>query len=133
MEGGLENVVAAETVLSDVDGQAGRLTIRGYPLEALAGEWSFEAVVRLLFDGFFADLPDDATLARARDFARWPVGALQATKRTLLALRRERVDAALRVEDEGMRKQAGSPENMEAVRAFLEKRPPDFRKLRPLC
>jgi enoyl-CoA hydratase/carnithine racemase len=79
-------------------------------------------------------LPDaqllDATLARAREFARWPVGSLQATKRTLLAQRRERVESALRAEDEGMRRQAGSPENMEAVRAFLEKRPPDFRKLR---
>jgi enoyl-CoA hydratase/carnithine racemase len=72
----------------------------------------------------------DATRARARQFAQWPVGALQATKRTLLALRRERTLAALRVEDEGMRRQAGSPENVEAVRAFLEKRPPDFKKLR---
>jgi enoyl-CoA hydratase/carnithine racemase len=71
-----------------------------------------------------------ATLARAREFARWPVGALQATKQTLLAARSERVAAALRAEDEGMRRQAGSPENLEAVRAFLEKRPPDFRKLR---
>lgn len=72
-----------------------------------------------------------AALARAREFARWPVGALQATKRTLLAARRERIERALRVEDEGMRAQAGSPENLEAMRAFLEKRPPDFRKLRP--
>jgi enoyl-CoA hydratase/carnithine racemase len=72
-----------------------------------------------------------ATLARAREFARWPVGALQATKRTLLAVRRDRIAVALRAEDEGMRRQAGSPENQEAVRAFLEKRPPDFRKLRP--
>ena len=38
--------------------------------------------------------------------------------------------AAKYAEDEGMRRQAGSPENLEAVRAFLEKRPPDFRKLR---
>ena len=72
----------------------------------------------------------DATLARARDFAKWPVGALQATKRTLLAARRVRVERALRAEDEGMRRQAGSPENLEAVRAFLERRPPDFRRLR---
>jgi enoyl-CoA hydratase/carnithine racemase len=71
-----------------------------------------------------------AALARAREFARWPVGALQATKRTLLAARRERVREALRAEDEGMRRQAGSPENIEAVRAFMEKRQPDFRKLR---
>jgi enoyl-CoA hydratase/carnithine racemase len=71
-----------------------------------------------------------ATLARAREFARWPVGSLQATKRTLLAARRERVLAALRAEDEGMRRQAGSPENVEAIRAFMEKRAPDFKKLR---
>ena len=29
-----------------------------------------------------------------------------------------------------MRQQAGSPENLEAVRAFMEKRAPDFLKLR---
>ena len=68
--------------------------------------------------------------ARPRHRA-WPVGALQATKRTLLAARRARIELALRAEDEGMRKQAGSPENLEAVRAFMEKRAPDFRKLRP--
>ena len=72
----------------------------------------------------------DATLARARDIAKWPVGSLQATKRTLLAARKAKVELALRAEDEGMRKQAGSPENLEAVRAFMEKRAPDFRKLR---
>jgi enoyl-CoA hydratase/carnithine racemase len=71
-----------------------------------------------------------ATLARAHDIAKWPVGALQATKRTLLAARRARVELALRAEDEGMRRQAGSPENLEAVRAFMQKRAPDFRKLR---
>jgi citrate synthase len=65
---GLEGVVAAETVLSEVDGEAGRLIIRGYPVEALAGRWSFEAVVRLLWDGFFDELPNDlsAALGRAR-------------------------------------------------------------------
>ena len=67
---------------------------------------------------------------RARDIAKWPVGSLQATKRTLLAARKAKVELALRAEDEGMRKQAGSPENLEAVRAFMEKRAPDFRKLR---
>ena len=38
MDSGLENIVAAETVLSDVDGQAGRLIIRGLPVETLARE-----------------------------------------------------------------------------------------------
>ena len=37
MAGGMEDVIAAETVLSDVDGLAGRLVIRGMLLEAIAG------------------------------------------------------------------------------------------------
>jgi len=68
MSNGLEDVVAAETVLSDVDGLAGRLIIRGQPLEALAGRTSYEDVLSLLWDGFFPDLPDDLRqpLANAR-------------------------------------------------------------------
>ena len=69
---GLEDVVAAETVLSDVDGLAGRLIMRGLPLEALAGRVRFEDMVALLWDGFFPALPDDLTdelgMARARVF-----------------------------------------------------------------
>jgi len=71
--GGLEGVVAAETVLSEVDGAAGRLVIRGRSLDDLAGTARFEDVARLLFDGFFPDLPDDLTAAlgaaRAEVFA----------------------------------------------------------------
>ncbi len=65
---GLEGVVAAETVLSDVDGVAGRLVIRGHTLDALAGRWGFEAATALLWDGFFADVPADLgpRLGRAR-------------------------------------------------------------------
>ena len=65
---GLEGVVAAETVLSDVDGQAGRLIIRGHSLDEIAGRWSFEEVVALLWSGFFDPLPADmrAALGAAR-------------------------------------------------------------------
>ena len=70
---GLEGVVAAHTVLSDVDGQAGRLTIRGYTVEDLAHRAGFEGVAHLLLDGFFDDLPSDLApalgAARARAFA----------------------------------------------------------------
>jgi citrate synthase len=59
MNDGLENVVAAETVLSDVDGLAGRLVIRGLPLSALAGQVSYEHVLGLLWEGFFPALPRD--------------------------------------------------------------------------
>jgi len=72
MNNGLENVVAAETVLSDVDGLAGRLVIRGLPLSALAGRVSYEHVLGLLWDGFFPALPRDLArplgLARAKVF-----------------------------------------------------------------
>ena len=73
MSDGLEDVVAAETVLSEVDGRAGRLIIRGRSLDELAGRTRFEDVTRLLWDGFFDDLPGDLTAplaaARAEVFA----------------------------------------------------------------
>ncbi|MFD2057161.1 citrate synthase/methylcitrate synthase [Mesorhizobium calcicola] len=70
MANGLDDVVAAETVLSDVDGLGGSLTIRGHSLPELAGRWRFPQVVRLLLDGLFEDLPGDTELARALGQAR---------------------------------------------------------------
>ena len=58
MSDGLEGVVAAETVLSEVDA-AGRLVIRGFSLDDLAGRTAFEDLVHLLFEGFFPELPAD--------------------------------------------------------------------------
>lgn len=60
---GLEGVVAARTVLSEVDGQAGRLIIRGRSLDDLIGQTRFEDLVSLLFEGFYEDLPADLTAA----------------------------------------------------------------------
>jgi len=59
MSNGLEDVVAADTVLSEVDGKAGRLIIRGYTLGELAGRTTYEDLVHLLFEGFFEGLPAD--------------------------------------------------------------------------
>jgi citrate synthase len=70
MANGLDDVVAAETVLSDVDGLGGRLTIRGHSLPELAGRWGYAQVVRLLLHGFFDDRPDDAELTLALGQAR---------------------------------------------------------------
>jgi citrate synthase len=74
MSNGLDDVVAAETILSDVDGAGGRLTIRGHALADLAGRARYEEVVALLLDGFFDDLPADLPAAigaaRADVFAR---------------------------------------------------------------
>ena len=67
---GLRDVVAAETVLSDVDGAAGRLIIRGFTLDELAGRASFEQVCRLLLDGMLDGLPDEEALRRRLSAAR---------------------------------------------------------------
>ena len=68
MSDGLEGVVAAETVLSDVDGIAGVLIVRGRSLDELAGRIPYEDMVRLLFEGFYPDLPADVAdaLGQAR-------------------------------------------------------------------
>jgi citrate synthase len=48
---GLEGVVVGSTVLSNVEGQIGRLTYRGYDIDDLAPSASFEEVVHLLLYG----------------------------------------------------------------------------------
>ncbi len=63
MSDGLEDVVAAHTVMSEVDGQRGVLIIRGHSLDELAGRARFEDLASLLFSGFFDDLPSDLTAA----------------------------------------------------------------------
>lgn len=49
---GLDGVVAAETVLSHVDGAAGVLVLRGLPVERAAASLDFEGVTALLWRGF---------------------------------------------------------------------------------
>jgi citrate synthase len=48
---GLADVVAASTAISDIDGNAGRLSYRGYDIHDLAGRTSFEEVAHLLQRG----------------------------------------------------------------------------------
>ncbi|RMG28557.1 MAG: citrate synthase/methylcitrate synthase [Methanobacteriota archaeon] len=50
---GLENVLVAETKMSHIDGERGKLTIRGYPLEEFAQRKSNEEVAYLLLNGEF--------------------------------------------------------------------------------
>src|ERR1700738_1160070 len=67
MREGLEDVVAASTRLSHVDGEAGRLTIAGYAVEDLAPYATFEEVAYLLLHG---RLPDPSECERfAQDLA----------------------------------------------------------------
>src|SRR5258707_8723779 len=61
---GLDGVVAAQTRLSHVDGQAGELIIRGYALKELAGQVSFEEAAHLLWVGALPTADELAGLRR---------------------------------------------------------------------
>ncbi len=63
---GLDDVVAAETTLSHVDGAAGRLIVRGFDLEQLAGKRS----LRRCWDCCGTDLRPGRQMKRACA-ARW--------------------------------------------------------------
>src|SRR4029079_1755736 len=96
----LEDVVAAATRLSHVDGEAGELIIAGYPVGELAANATFEKPTWLLWHGerpsareldtFRAELSTQralppATLALLRDCARArldPMDALRIALRT---------------------------------------------------
>lgn len=66
---GLENIVAAQTVLSHVDGAAGRLVVRGHDLDQLADR-SFEAVLALLWQGFASVSGNETDIRAALGQAR---------------------------------------------------------------
>jgi citrate synthase len=55
---GLEGVVVGETVLSNVEGEAGRLTYRGYDIHDLAEHANFEEVAHLLLFGHLPSLQE---------------------------------------------------------------------------
>jgi citrate synthase len=61
---GLEGVVAAQTRLSHVDGDAGELVIAGFEVGELAANATFEETTWLLWHG---NLPTTSELARFRD------------------------------------------------------------------
>jgi citrate synthase len=90
---GLEGIVAAQTRLSSVDGQAGELIIAGFPVEELAGNATFEETVYLLWHDA---LPTATELATFRDelaaLRTLPAAAL-AVLRAAAAERADMMDA----------------------------------------
>jgi len=72
VSGTLKDVIAAPTAISTIDGTAGRLVYRGYSIEDLAAEASFEETAYLLWEG---ELPTAAQLNafRARLVAGRPL------------------------------------------------------------
>ncbi len=75
---GLEGVYVADSALTRVDGEAGSLLLRGVPIDDLAGERSFAAIIHLLWSGEAAGQAEEAAiderlgLARARAFELLP-------------------------------------------------------------
>jgi len=68
---GLEGITAAATQIAEVDGQNGRLTLRGYDVGDLSGKVTFEEVAYLLWNGKlpnkaeYDDLKAEMSAARA--------------------------------------------------------------------
>src|ERR1044071_455819 len=57
--GSLKDVIAAPTAICTIDGIVGKLIYRGYSIEDLAANTTFEEVVYLLWEG---DLPNQKQL-----------------------------------------------------------------------
>ncbi|MGQ4554568.1 citrate synthase [Halobellus sp. GM3] len=78
---GLEGVLVAESELSYIDGDAGKLVYRGYTIEDLAREASYEEVVYLLWHG---ELPDAEELS---SFESWMAGVRSLEDEVLAEIR----------------------------------------------
>ena len=78
---GLEGIVAAATNIAEVDGERGRLTLRGYDITELAGRVDFEEVAFLLWHGRLPNRAEYNTLrqemAAARDLPAPLLNALR--------------------------------------------------------
>jgi citrate synthase len=66
-EKGLREIIAAETKISDIDGDAGRLWYVGYEIGDLAGQATFEETIYLLHN---LELPTSQELAQLTTFLR---------------------------------------------------------------
>ncbi|HEY2420093.1 MAG TPA: citrate/2-methylcitrate synthase, partial [Neobacillus sp.] len=59
LQKGLKGIVAAETLISHIDGENGKLFYRGYEIREIIKNFSFEEVAYLLWFGVF---PNDEQL-----------------------------------------------------------------------
>jgi len=77
-------------------------------------------------------VPDAELLATATQIAEKlaakPIGALRATKKLLRGSSRAQIEQAIKAETEEFSSRVRSAEVKEVLTAFMEKRPPDFKK-----
>jgi enoyl-CoA hydratase/carnithine racemase len=71
------------------------------------------------------------TFAKAEEIAANPPSAVRHTNRLLRVWRRQAIAEARAREDEAFQQRLGTPENLEAIQAFFERRPADFSKIDP--
>jgi citrate synthase len=64
MSNGLEGVVAADTVLSHVDGNDGTIWVRGHTVSDLVANHGFEGTVAIIWDGFTGERLTRASIRR---------------------------------------------------------------------
>lgn len=69
----------------------------------------------------------EKTLEKATAIAQQAPNALREIKRCLKLSQRPGIEAAYSAESDAMDRLLGSPENIEAITAFMEKRAPDFK------
>jgi citrate synthase len=73
---GLDGIVVARTALSDVDGEMGRLVIRGHSIEELVEKSTFEDVCGLMWNGVLPGVGERESLRAALGRARRDAFAL---------------------------------------------------------
>jgi len=90
MNTGLEGVVAADTVLSHVDGKDGTIWVRGHTIDDIVGNHGFEGTVAIVWEGFAgegltrAKIQDAFGQGRDKAFAQMSDWIGAASKRPLL-------------------------------------------------
>jgi len=103
--------------------RAAELMMLGQPFDAPRAE-ELGFVTRVI--------PDETLLTTAtqtaQKLAQKPASALQACKRLMRWSIRQQVEDAMRAENDEFASRVRSADAREAMRAFLEKRPPDFTR-----
>ena len=72
----------------------------------------------------------ETVLAKAKVLARQAPNSLQETKALMMAPKKAAFREIIALENEALTRTVGSPENREAIAAFMEKRSPDFTAAR---
>ncbi|MFP6807902.1 MAG: enoyl-CoA hydratase-related protein [Pseudomonadales bacterium] len=93
----------------------------------LSSEWitSNECVeAGLALESFPADVFMNEVMKRANTLSALPISSLRQTKELIVGPQRAAMKAAVIAENKGLAELRGSPANLEALKAFMEKREP---------